>query len=570
MSTDHISPLVAAVRARPFDLVARANLALEGCASLLNAELEGQPYSYIELHTAPPVAMHAPLDYGDSAGHLLEALTFARIMTGTAPDERDALLAGHLLAHQREDGLISVPATPWTRPLPIVELEWTQRGALMAWTTRYLAFDDAEALNAAQKLVQALYKTVIWEKDMCWLPASVLPAGGWLDRRPPIDRPGDILTGAQIVFPLVRFAVATGNDQAHRLAAGLIRFFRQRSGAFDREGHITDKGARYLHSTAGLLKAALRFAIHLADVNSIEWVQSCYAELRAYGTDFGFFPHRVAGADRWQGDTTFLKDMIELAILLGSYRDHTYFRDAERFGRNHLLESQILELDWVEKEIDVEFPQVVWCANHPPEGVRTEGVPQAVRGHFASWSLCNDAIDPTNPRLMLRSTAAGIRALYDLWHYAIAREDEAVRVNMLFSRDTRWANVTCRVPHEGFVEVLMKTRGVLAVRIPDETDNEDLVTVVNGTRHREEVLRGGYGWLQALRNGDVATYDWSQKERKEVCTLNDKEYNLKWRGDSVVDIDPAGTLNPIYKRDKVGEPAPANTVHGVGKEIDPL
>src|SRR5689334_6466272 len=95
MSTDVLtavsaSPSIARmIRACPFDLVARARLALEGCTRLTNPERGGQPYSYVELHTEPPIALHAPWDYSDVTGRLLDALTLARIMTGTAPDAHD-------------------------------------------------------------------------------------------------------------------------------------------------------------------------------------------------------------------------------------------------------------------------------------------------------------------------------------------------------------------------------------------------------------------------------------------------------------------------------------------------
>lgn len=564
-------PLISTIRACPYDLIARARLAQEACVSLLNPELFGQPYSYFELHTSPPVAMHTPWDYGDTPGHLLEALTLSRIMTGTAPDERDAMLANHLYRHQGADGLIVVPPAPWTVPQqPTVELEWTQRGALMAWTTRYLAYEDQQALEAAERLVTGLYHTVVWHSDYCWFPASALPAGGWVDRHPPVDRAVDSLIGGQIVFPLVRFAKATNNAYAKRLAHGFIRFIKERSGAFSKTGQLTAKSARYLHSNAGFLKGALTYAIWTGDEEMTAWVQENYSLLKTLGTDFGFFPHRTVGADRYQGDVAFLKDMIELAIMLADEVDHAYFQDVERYGRNHLLEAQLLDLDWVDKEIEVEFPEVMWCANHPPEGIATERVAESALGLFASWSLYNDAFDPTNPRLMLRSTAAGMRALYSLWRHSIQREDEAVRINLLFSRDARWANVLSSLPREGYLEVVMKARGVLAVRIPDEATPEELIVYVNYNRHRNEVHRAGYAWVEALRNGDIITFRWKPKERTASYALLDKTYTAQWRGDTLMTMEPQGVLNPLYLRSTEVETAPAPEIHGVLKEISPF
>ena len=207
-------PGLEAVLACPFDLVARAHLALCGCTGLRNPARGGQPYTYAELHTEPPVAFHAPWDYADVTGRLLEALTFMRIMTGTAPDEADASYAQLLASCQREDGLIVLPAEAWTHTSPVVELDWSQRGALMAWTTRYLALNNQDALQRANRLVHALYKTAVWEGDTCWYPASFLPEGGWTDRNPPTGRMHDLLIGAQIVFPLARLACATGSTEA--------------------------------------------------------------------------------------------------------------------------------------------------------------------------------------------------------------------------------------------------------------------------------------------------------------------------------------------------------------------
>ena len=565
-----LQPGLEAVLASPFDLAARAQLALGGCIGLRNMARAGQPYTYAELHTEPPLAFHAPWDYADVAGRLLEALTFIRIMTGTAPDEADASYAQILASCQREDGLISLPAEAWTHTAPVVELDWSQRGALMAWTTRYLALGDQEALRRANRLVHALYKTAVWEGETCWYPASFLPAGGWTDRLPPIGRMTDLLIGAQIVFPLARLACATGNSEALQLAKGLIRFHRERSGAFTEDGRMTDKAGRYLHSTTGFLLGTLKYAVVTSRTEMVEWVEAAYKNVCEWGTDFGFFPHRTHGKDRWQGDLCATQDMIEIAILLGLNRDHSYFADAERFGRNHLLESQILNLDWVDQGREAPFCQEIWGAQHPPEGVTTDSVARRAVGGFAGWTRFNDAFDPANPRLMQRCNGAGARAVYDLWHHAVARTESAVMVNAHFSRDTRWAGVTSYVPMAGRVDVLMKTRGVLAVRVPAHLSSDQVQVHVNGVRPRQEVLRGGYAWLEALQLGDRVKVEWPLEERATFYEMNQERMLANWRGDTLLRMDPAGTLSPLYRRSTQIAPAPARGVTGPVKEIDPL
>src|SRR5262249_14715087 len=161
------------------------------------------------------------------------ALTLARIMTGTSPDARDERYVQLLRSYQREDGLMVWPPAPWAHTAPVVEVEWSQRSALLAWTARYLALDDIDAIQRAQRLVHTLYRNAVWEGDTCWFPSSYLPDRGWADRFPPVGRMTDVLIGAQVIFALVRFATATGNEEALQLANGLIRFLMERSGAFD-------------------------------------------------------------------------------------------------------------------------------------------------------------------------------------------------------------------------------------------------------------------------------------------------------------------------------------------------
>ncbi|HEV2473579.1 MAG TPA: hypothetical protein VGS41_12975, partial [Chthonomonadales bacterium] len=449
----------------PFDLTSRAELAIRGCTGLTDPNRDSQPYSYAELHTEPPVALHAPWDHGDSTGHLLEALTLARAMCGSRPDQCDAAYAGLLQKRQRPDGLLEVPAEPWSAASPITELDWSQRGALLAWNTRYLSAEDTDAERCVERLVRGLMRAAVWEADMCWFPGSVLPEGGWAGRSPGRGNAG--LAGCQMLFPLARLADTTGNEDAGRLAAGMARYLVERSGAFDRDGNITPDAPRPLCINLLCVQGVLKVGLTRGRPDYVDWAKAAFLKVKELGSEFGFFPHTLEGRERLQGDTCALATMIELAVMLGQMGEAAYYADAERFGRNQLLESQLQDLSWVERRTDTAFSEEIWCANHPPEGITTDSVSGRAIGGFAGWSRPNDAIDPANPRLMQRSTAAGVRALYDLWHYAVTRQGEAVMVNLIFSRDSRWAAVKSFVPAEGAVEVMMKTRGVLAVRVPD-------------------------------------------------------------------------------------------------------
>ena len=577
MSTDvktydsNLNHMIERVRASPFDLVARAALVASACIRLTNPERNGQPLGYVELHTDPPIALHSPWDYADLAGSLSEALTLSRVMTGEMTDSCDEAFLASLAACQRNgglhDGLLSIPADPWTHTSPVTEMEWSQRGALLAWTTRWLALEDPAARDRAQKLVHALWKSAVWEGDVCWFPNSYFPEKGWADRLPP-KQMSDVLIGAQAVFPLARYANATGDPQSLQLAGGLIRFLKERSGAFETDGKMTSRTGRYLHSSSGFILGVLYYGIQTENEGYIDWAAEAYHQLRDLGTSFGFFPHGLQGEARNRGDVCTLKDMIEIALLLGEYRNKAYFGEAERFGRNHLLESQLLDFSWVEKETDTPFCQEMWCANHPAEGIATEKICERAIGAFASWTKPNDAIDHTNPRLFLRSSAAGMRALYDLWRYSVTRLDGAVVVNLHFSRDTRWATVTSFLPEIGRLEVMMKARGVLSVRMPADVTDPDVR--VNGNLPRAEVMRNGYAWLEGLQPGDVVQFNWELEEKVVIFEEGALSLTGHWKGDTLMRLTPHGSLCPLYKRSASMTPALPLGASGPVKEIDSL
>src|SRR5579872_3618227 len=558
MSTDTIRSGAAqtdpaiTVQEYPFDLVARAEMAIRACTNLVNPERAGQPYSFAELHTDPPIAMHSPWDYSDVSGTLLDALTLARIMTGIHADDCDAAFSRILAKCQREDGLLTLPSDPWTHTTPIVEMEWSQRGALMAWTTRMVAVDDADAQQRALRLVHGLHKRAVWEGDTCWFPSSYLPNSGWASRVPHSGPIGELLIGAQVVFPLARFGSITGSEEALKLANGLIRYIKERSGAFADDGSMTSATASYLHSTTCFILGVLKYGIVADRPDYVDWSLAAYRSACEWGTDFGFFPHGMRGPERWQGDVCALQDMIEIALLLGLHREPACFADAERYGRNQLLETQLLNFDWVNQNLDVNFCTDIWCSNHPQEAFTTHDVCGRALGGFAGWHTHNDGIDASNPRLMQRCTGAGTRAIYDLWRYSVTRPEGAVMVHLHFSRDTRWATVTSHIPQEGRLEVMMKSRGVLAVRVPPGVTNPEVT--VNYSHPRQETVRNGYAWIEALQQGDLVNITWPLNDRAMVYNMGGVQFSGRWRGDTMLTVTPKGQIAPLYRRDPLAMP----------------
>jgi len=159
--------------------------------------------------------------------------------------------------------------------------------------------------------------------------------------------------------------------------------------------------------------------------------------------------------------------------------------------------------------------------------------------------------------------------LYDLWHYGVTRPEGSVRVNLHFSRDTRWATITSHLPAEGCIEVLMKTRGVLAVRIPSDRTNAQVEATVNGMP-RHETVRGSYAMVEALHPGDQVVVKWPLTERTQTYAMDASPLTGRWHGDTLLTLDPPGLLTPLYHRSAKTPAAPAYGAIGPVREIDTL
>ena len=115
---------------------------------------------------------------------------------------------------------------------------------------------------------------------------------------------------------------------------------------------------------------------------------------------------------------------------------------------------------------------------------------------------------------------------------------------------------------------MMKTRGVLSIRLPVGVTNPNIL--VNENVVREEVVRNGCAWLEALQPGDMVQITWDLE--KKTLLFSEGELNLTshWIGDTLMQLSPAGTLYPLYQRAPNMTPAIPLGATGPVKEIDTL
>lgn len=163
---------------------------------------------------------------------------------------------------------------------------------------------------------------------------------------------------------------------------------------------------------------------------------------------------------------------------------------------------------------------------------------------------------------------AGTRGLYLGWCHIVTEKRGRVSVNMLLNRATPWLDVSSYLPHEGRVELdINKDIPELLVRIPEWVPYGAVkITRVKGT---DEITCTGreVSWLKRVfmklgtaQRGEKIIITFPMMERKTIEVASGLEYEVKWRGDDVIHIDPPGTYYPLYNKRKIYEKVPMREV----------
>ena len=545
----------------PLDLAKRAELALNALTRNVDPALRFAPYFDCRLQLDPPVLSHHTYwDHCDGAGRAVDALLLARDMTGSdRGSEIDVHLKELVASYQGEQGLCWIPEPdfpprPTRRPRPPVAEFWGQRACLMAFVSWYQQSTDAAERAGLRRridaLIHGLASIAVWRDRHCYYPVSAhdrptdadelfYRRDGWDGEDEPIGT-GAMCAAAPILRPIVQY-LATGvrNEEGMALCDGIARYVVERAGDFGRDGSFRG----HFHSRVATAAGVLQWGMFSGQPDLVRWAQAVYRFACTVGTRFGWFPEFVG---QHACETCGITDMIDVALLLARSGQDEYWGDAERFGRNHLVESQFIDHAWeqqVPKRSSSEA--AAFLASCPPAQLKRSGVRDVLPGAFSGGSAPNSVVDTRRGHWWMGCcNAHGVHGLFLLWQHAVHATRSAVRVDMLFDRSTPWADVRSHLPREGRVEVVMRQRGSLSVRTPDDVAQDEVAVEGPGRWSWND----GYVHVDGLAPGQVVTIRFPLEEHDEQVRVLEDEYLVSWRGDTVMAIDPPGRVGPLYQR----------------------
>ena len=239
--------------------------------------------------------------------------------------------------------------------------------------------------------------------------------------------------------------------------------------------------------------------------------------------------------------------MVAMALKLTDAGVGDYWDDADRWARNHFLESQLTDPGWVHR-VGARSPA------HAVAGEETsDHVAERCVGAFAGWSTGNDYVvsRPQDPNTLQNCCQGNsLRAVYYLWQHILSFADGTLRVNLLFNRASAWCDIHSYIPYEGRVDLkIKKSCERTLVRMPEwiPGGSEQVSCEVNG-RPRSMRWQGRYVEVGHAKPGDTITVKFPISERTVQETIGGISYKLEIRGNTVLTIDPPGRNGPLYER----------------------
>ncbi len=259
-----------------------------------------------------------------------------------------------------------------------------------------------------------------------------------------------------------------------------------------------------------------------------------------HGSSFGWSPEFLGrfGDENEGCETCTLMDQINCCIAFANAGYSEYYQAAERICRNQLLENQLLDTHLIRNTI-----------NKPNTDLSCfENVAEMVRGGFAGWAGPNDFIGNCDHHYCLMNCCgpAGMRAMHDIWNDIYTVNGKDTYINIYMDRSGEHANIKNYQPYDGIIEITIKKDCNLRLAWRNWFDIDKLKIEHNGKQIKPKLLNG-YLTIDDVPADSKFTLSTPLPNIVENSLANGRHYQVEWKGDTVVKIDPPGKFMPFYQ-----------------------
>ncbi len=548
----------------PLNLHDRASLGLHFLTHSLDESYGYLPNILMRFDREYPLARHDFADFGDLTSRYMEAFYLARCMTGSQTgDEVLKNLEKLFLSYFRhQDGLsyrpvIDQPFYSEAARVPYrgdIAEGFDQSRVMFALAVWFMITGEQLPKKLFGEMISGIRAKAIQKDGLMYFTQAFFPPG-FHPLSDDLPYPQQLYFAGTQIGPLVKWYELTGEELALDTARRLVNFFTRDSFYFGPEGSFEslevvppgswDRINGHTHTRMGAIAGILKYANVVGDRNVLEfgkrafdWFYHGYCLVTGWCPEFlGRYPIEQEGCE-----TCTLMDLIAAGLELCHAGFDEYWSIVERVTRNQLIEQQVTDTSFMGFCNDFTRREFQEYPIHP----------DTVLGAFGGWCGINDFVGNNvySRCLMHCCGPSGIKALYLAWHNAVTFNQGKLRINLLFSRRSRYADVRSFDPVEGRVEIQVHQSCELEIRLPDWVEKGKVRLKTNGqpVNFNWKGTRMSAGPVRAGTRVEVIY-------PLRTCTITEKagsvEYRTRWLGDTTISISPAGQFVPLYQREKL-------------------
>ncbi|MDE0186837.1 MAG: hypothetical protein OXP71_15455 [Candidatus Poribacteria bacterium] len=375
-----------------------------------------------------------------------------------------------------------------------------------------------QACRLAEDSIAAIFE--YWAPSHAWDRERIEGMG--------LRAPGDaFVTGlARAIGPLVKYYEATGYGPALDLAIVLKE--KTINGIFTEEGgYDPDIFATHTHSTTCIMSSLAQLADLTSDSTLMNRVKAFY--------DNGLWDIRDAlgwviessreDASPDNGEVNNTGDIVETALILGSWGYTDYYGDAERILRGHLLPSQLRDISFIEE---------------PPNPEGEDGKRDVANRHQGAFGFPapygHQAVETSHVSFNMDIVGGAVGSLCEVYREATRFDSAGHWVNLLFDHETDAINV--QSPYTGSaLRIRTKYPAPLFVRIPSWVDPASIT--VEGTSESPRHTNG-YLFIGEPPVNRELSFKFAIPEQEIQLKHRTREIRTRLRGDAVVAMQNFG------------------------------
>ena len=512
------------------DIAGAIRLARRTMASVFNADDNDIPFFRSAVRPDVYLAFNDCFSEGHVPGRHLNALLTAEAVLGEPAEE--AVMAKHRRAAMYSySGALPLPLNrdrvggTLRRFLPHNLREGFH--ALYA-LARYR--DDAWARETAEASIATIHR--FWTPERGWDRAALAAEGVTLVELEELFRPEDRVPAASFISgiaraigPLVKYHAATGSHAA----LGLAILVKERAIAdyFWADGsHDLQRFSLHTHSATCTLSGLAQLADLTGDDDLKARVAAFYRNgLTAIADPLGWSIENCrADANPDRGEANNTGDILETALLLGSWGDHQAYADAERFLRGHLLPSQLRDVSFI---------------TDPDNADNDDGKRDVANRHLGAFGFPapygHAPLDVTDISFNMDIVGGATASLSEaLRHVVTATPGGGQAVNLLFDHETDGIRIESPYP-SGELRITANRPDALSVRIPPWADPATIA--IDGA---EGTISGPSITIADPPVGRPITITLPLVEHEIALGHRSRTIRTRLRGDEVIAMDNFG------------------------------